>query len=256
MECAQLDLQARKRDERLADMFGAVRDRVPVNAVIATPTPASAVDAALRAVDAGFTCVKLKVGRPSLHEDVAMAAAVRRAVGDSIELRLDANGAWPLERAVHAISALEEFHPEYVEQPLPAADWLLFPELRAHCHVPIAADESALHLARARRMLDERMVDLFVLKPMAMGSLLACRDFAIDAAATGVDVVFTSLLDSALGRTAVAHMCASLQGGRAHGLATGELLREDVGRDVIEKGEFVLPDAPGIGINPLAEIAP
>ena len=66
----------------------------PGNATIGASDRAGAAEAAAAFADDGFECVKVKVG---VGDDAARVAAVRRAVGDGVALRLDANGAWTVE---------------------------------------------------------------------------------------------------------------------------------------------------------------
>jgi len=52
------------------------------------------VDEAVAAKAAGFRGAKMKVGRPSIAEDVARLSKVRAAVGDAFEVMVDANQAF------------------------------------------------------------------------------------------------------------------------------------------------------------------
>ena len=65
----------------------------------------------------GYACFKVKVGLP---DDVERVAAVREAVGPWPALRLDANAAWSVDEAVHAIRALEGARPRARGAALPA----------------------------------------------------------------------------------------------------------------------------------------
>src|SRR5918999_2373194 len=64
---------------------------VAVNAVIGAEDRAGAASAAADAVEAGFRCLKLKVGT---GDDAGRLAAVRAAAGDHVTIRGDANGGW------------------------------------------------------------------------------------------------------------------------------------------------------------------
>jgi o-succinylbenzoate synthase len=252
VECALIDLRSRIGGRTFAETLGGrFRDRVPVNAVIGAGSADDASAAASAAWRLGYGCIKLKVGAGSLEEDVARIRAVRLAVPADVLLRLDANGAWDFGEAEQALRECALYDIEYIEQPVPAAAIDELAALTVLGILPIAADESAQDLAQARTLLARHAVDLFVVKPMAAGGLRECRRFALEASARGCDVVFTSLIDSSLGRHAVAQLCASLPTShRHHGLATGELFLEDTHRDVLSEGAFVLPGTPGLGIVP------
>ena len=68
-------------------------------------------------------------------------------------------------------------------------------------------------------------------------------------------MVVTSFLDSSLGRTAALHLAASLPGElRAAGLATGELLAQDLAESPpAVEGALALPQGPGLGVVPEPE---
>ena len=207
---------------------------------------------ALLAVKQGFTCLKFKVGGAPPASDVERIAAVRAAVGDTVLIRLDANGAWDAATARSTLRRLAASDIEYIEQPVASIEELA--ELRREGILPIAADENEQHPSGAERVIELRAADLLVIKPMAAGGLIEARRIAEKASNAGMDVVFTSFIDSAVGRHAVAQLCAAMpQLARHHGLATGALFLDDVGSDNIVEGRYHLSDAAGIGFVPSLE---
>lgn len=99
-----------------------------------------------RWVDAGFGAVKIKVGKPSLDEDVDRVAAVRDVLGPDRGLMIDANQRWDLDRAITSVRALERFAPAWVEEPLRADDLDGHVALATAIDTPIAVGEN-LHTA-------------------------------------------------------------------------------------------------------------
>jgi L-alanine-DL-glutamate epimerase-like enolase superfamily enzyme len=92
-----------------------------------------------------------------------------------------------------------------------------------------------------------------VVKPAAVGGLLATTELVLLAIRHGVQVIFSNLMESAVGRFATAHLAAAygeLPG--PHGLATGAWLAEDVGPapDRLERGRLFLHRGPGLGFVP------
>ena len=79
----------------------------------------------------------MKVG---VGDDAARIAAVRRAVGDQIAIRIDANGAWTVEEAVATIEVLARAGLELVEEPVSGIEALR--EVRERVPVRIAMDET------------------------------------------------------------------------------------------------------------------
>ncbi|MFZ1729817.1 MAG: o-succinylbenzoate synthase [Bacteroidota bacterium] len=251
VECALLDLQSRMNGVSMAETLGGIQQpRIAVNITIGAGSAAEAAAAAETAWREGYSCLKLKVGKGTLEEDVERIRAVRLAVPENMLLRLDANGAYDFEQAEAALREFAMYDIDYIEQPVPVGADDELAALTGLRIISIAADESAQNLTQARRLLERRAVDLFVVKPMAAGGLIDCRRFALEAAGQGCDVVFTSLIDSSVGRQAAAQLCASLPDSpRHHGLATGALFLEDTHRDDIAQGCFILPEGAGLGFT-------
>ena len=229
--------------------------RVPVSALVAAPDPQDAAAEARRHLADGFRTLKLKLGASEFERDLARVAAVRQAAGSEVALRLDANGAWKEADTPPRLRELARFGIDFLEQPVAASEVEALARLRAAAPFPIAADESVRSKEDAAALLAASAADLLVLKPAAVGGLRVASHIAARARHAGVPVVVTSFLDSGLGRTAALHLAASLPGApRAAGLATGELLGEDLtASPPISEGSMALPQGPGLAVVPDAE---
>jgi D-arabinonate dehydratase len=70
-------------------------------------------------IEKGFSAVKLKVGALPARQDAARLKAIRQALGDDVEILLDANGGWPdSNTAIAALRRLEESRPYWIEEPV------------------------------------------------------------------------------------------------------------------------------------------
>ena len=257
---ALADAAARDAGARLAtyladeaDVDATPADAVPVNATVGDGSPDETAAEAERAVDAGFDCLKLKVGAREVDADVERVRAVRDAVGDAVALRADANGAWDRETARRALDALAPFDLAYVEQPLSAADLDGLAALRGGDPgdggggVPIAADESVA--ARGvDAVLDAGAADAVVLKPMALGGPDRALAAALRARSAGIDPVVTTTIDAVVARTAAVHVAAAIPDVSPCGLATGALLDEDLAPDPCPIADGSLPVPSGAGL--------
>ena len=220
---------------------------VPVNATIGDGSRSETVAAAERAVDDGYGCIKAKVGARPVDADVSRLRAVREAVGPTVELRADANGAWDPETARRALDGLEGLDLAYVEQPLPAESVAETARLRAETSVPIALDESlADHSIES--VLAADAADAVVLKPMALGGPDRAVDAARRAREAGVEPVITTTIDAVVARTAAVHVAGAVPNVAACGLATGELLAADLAPDPcpVSDGRIAVPEGPGL----------
>jgi L-alanine-DL-glutamate epimerase-like enolase superfamily enzyme len=234
---------------------------VPVNGTIGFAAPREGAEAALQAIQAGFTTLKLKAGAERETEDlVARVRAIRQAVGPDVRLRLDVNGAWDLPTAEERLASVARFDIEYVEQPLPADDLAGAVELRRLVAVPIAADEAVYAPSAARRLLAEGAADVLVVKPARVGGPVAVAEIAAAAAARGVPVVVSTLFETGVGIAAARACAAALpavpwRGNAArlpHGLATAGLLEHDLlGKPLlVEAGVMAAPGegSGGLGV--------
>ena len=252
LETAALDALARRDGVPVAVLLGGRGETVvPVNALASGPTLQAARQAAV-ARAAGFSCLKLKVGDlPGQEAEARRVAAVRRALGQDVRLRLDANGAWSLAEASAFLESLRPCGLELVEQPLPPGHLVETAHLRRSCGVAIALDEEVTGLQAACAALQAGAADALVLKPMTLGGPLTARRIAGVALARGVGVIVTTTIDSGVGTAVALHLAASLKDtGLAHGLATLGLLADDLvsAGPAVERGAMRLIGAPGLGI--------
>lgn len=138
------DLRARAAGLSLADLLGRRRDQVPAYASgVNRHLPLAELTGQVsRWVAAGHSRVKIKVGLPSLDQDVERVAAVRRIIGPGGRLMVDANQLWDLPAARRAARALAPFDIFWLEEPLPAEDTRGYAELRRSIDIPVAAGEN------------------------------------------------------------------------------------------------------------------
>jgi L-alanine-DL-glutamate epimerase-like enolase superfamily enzyme len=219
---------------------GAVRT-VAVNASVRASDRAGAAAAAAAAADAGFRCVKLKVG---IGDDAGRVAAVRSAVGDGLAIRVDANGAWEtIEEALANLRALAPAGIELCEEPVHGVEAMR--TLRAKSPVPLAMDETAAE----RGAPGAGAADAVCLKIGRCGGISGLLRDARAARAAGTKVYVASNFDGPLGIAAGVHAAAGLRasGPVAYcGLATlGAFEGYD---DVLcpVGGEVAVPDGPGL----------
>ncbi len=226
------------------------RPAIVLNALCEGPDRESVLAAAEAAVAAGYRALKLKADA----DPAALLAAVRERVGGGIALRLDVNGTWPAAEAPGRLAELAPFRPAYVEQPVAPGDPAADAALRAGSPVPIALDESVRSLADARALLAAGAADHLVVKLSRVGGPQVALAIAREAAAAGVGVTIASLLETGIGLAAAGVVAAALpgDGSEAHGLATAELLVDDLvtGLPVISDGRTDVLPGPGLRLAP------
>ncbi|HXF52254.1 MAG TPA: mandelate racemase/muconate lactonizing enzyme family protein [Dehalococcoidia bacterium] len=229
------------------------RESVLVNALIADPTVDGACAAAREARGAGFRAVKLKVGMAGSPEaERARIVAVREELGESVALRLDANGAWDAARAIAVLRDVAACGVEYVEQPVPPGDLDGMRAVRETTGVRVAADEAVTDAGAARRVLEADAADVLIVKPLVLGGIAPSLEVIRLALERGASVVVTTTVDAGVGVAAALHLAAALpEGSPAQGLATAHLLASDLlaGPLPVDRGEMRLPAGPGLGVT-------
>ncbi|HVS35017.1 MAG TPA: dipeptide epimerase [Gemmataceae bacterium] len=200
----------------------------------------------------GFRQLKIKVGIAG-QDDAGRLRSIRERVGAAMDLRIDANEAWPGAEAAERILALEPYGVSSVEQPSPQANLAQMAAVRKRIHTPLMLDESLCSRVDAERAVDLGACDLFNLRLSKCGGFIPSLRLAQFAQAHGLgcqlgcQVGETAVL-SAAGR----HFAASVGGLRfLEGSYDRHLVREALGTHDLTFGwggkAAALP-GPGLGV--------
>ncbi len=143
-------------------LWGAVRDRIPAYAMVGwlNFSDDEVQRACAKAADQGFGAVKMKVGYPTLAEDVARVKTVRKAIGDGIGLMVDANQSLSTAEAIQRGRAFRDLGCVWFEEPLPAHDIDGYAELAAALDIPVATGENLYTAHDFARFLNRRALDI------------------------------------------------------------------------------------------------
>lgn len=156
IDTALWDLRCKRAGLPLHVMAGGAQTRIPVydteGGWLHVPT-ALLVENAEEVKARGFRGVKIKVGKPHVSEDMKRLQAVRRAIGDSIELMVDANQGFTVAEAIRRARHYEEVDLAWFEEPLPAEDLNGHVMLREATSLPIAVGESIYSISHFREYL-------------------------------------------------------------------------------------------------------
>lgn len=140
-------------------------------------------------LDAGFTAVKMKVGRASLSDDRARVAAVRETVGPDVLLMMDANNGWSdLPTALRFLRAVEPFDPYWIEEPFGPDDIDNHARLARQTPIAIASGEIEAGRWRFREWVRQEAVQILQPDVFACGGFSEWRRIAAFAASCGLPV--------------------------------------------------------------------
>lgn len=221
---------------------------VRCNATLVAGEPAAVAADAERWAAEGFSTFKLKLG---VGDDAGQVRAVRTALGPAARIRVDANAAWDVERALRVLAELEELDVELAEQPVATLEEAS--EVAAATTIPLAADESVESRADAELAVALRACQLAGVKLAKVGG----PEEAIAIAAV-LPSYLSSALDGPVGIAAAAQVAATLAANApadsldlAHGLATQRLFAETVAASECELRDGMLypPPGPGLGVE-------
>lgn len=223
--------------------------KVTSNGVLSIKDVRSSLNTATKMIQNGFKTLKVKVGRDFENEFQLLKAL--RSEHPSIQIRIDCNRAWSFDEAVSNLSQLEPLNIEYCEEPLITKEIDKLSLLKKETSIKLAADESIRNKKDAGVLSVQNGFDVFVLKPMMIGSFSEIYVTKQQANSHYIDMVFTTSLESKIGRIITAILALGWGAKKyAHGLATGSLLSHDLNDETeINSGSYVIPQKPGIGID-------
>ncbi|MDP5184675.1 dipeptide epimerase [Blastococcus sp. BMG 814] len=190
----------------------------------------------------GFAVYKVKVGGPA---DLERLEAIRSVTG--APLRIDGNEGWTFDQARELLPRLRELGVEMVEQPFPAGDLDSFARYRElPDRLPVFVDEGCKDLASVPAVAG--YADGIVVKLAKCGGIREAQRMLAAAAALDLRVMLGCMIESQLGIAQAAQLgpLADLVDLDAHLLVSDQPFT-GLGLDA---GRVVLPDAPGLGLEP------
>ena len=161
--------------------------------------------------------------RPAAHEiahGVAIIEAVRRAIGDDIELMVEFHGRLAIDVALEVIERLKPYQPTFVEEPVAWENLDLLAELRRRTDARVAAGERLYMLADFARLFERRVVDVVQMDVAHCGGILMGKKIAAHGRAAR-----HRIRSPRLGRPGVAGGCAAPRYVLHELLSAGELRR-------------------------------
>jgi L-alanine-DL-glutamate epimerase-like enolase superfamily enzyme len=253
VEMALFDAVARARHLSIAALLGGpVRERLELSGSIGIDEPSVMAEKAATFVAAGYRTLKLKVGTPDLALDIARIREVRKAVGEAVAIRLDANSGYLPADALTFVRGLDGLGIEYLEQPVAAEHWDAMAKLTRLGIVPILADESVHTPEDAYRLIKMGGADAIKIKISKVGGYINARKIVDIAEASGTKLIIGQGICSSLEAAAEAHLACAYP--YVHPVAEmvgptklkGDLV--DPGLD-LRSGYLELPQGPGLGVT-------
>jgi o-succinylbenzoate synthase len=217
-------------------------NQVKINGLISLLDPIQADAQLEKFIQSGINHVKVKVGiKPS--QELNLIRILRKKYPQLI-WRIDANQAFSAEDAVHFLNDLKNEPIDYCEQPVDFSNTEALKFVKDNSVIAIAADESAYSLDNILHLIEQDAADVFVIKPMLIGSIQEIQAITDLIKQRGKKLVFTSSLETVVGRRITAQIAAAFTQDPEipNGLSTGYLFDSDLDyfTEKIENGFFYL----------------
>jgi len=207
----------------------------------------------------GFKAVKVRVGSTfgfdrdaAPGRSVALVKEVRAALGDDIEIMIDANSCYTAPRAIELGRALERYRVFHFEEPCPYWDLDSTAKVAKALDVPVAGGEQDWELRRFKEMLQKEAVDIVQPDLIKAGGFSVCKKIAALAEAFGC--ICTPHQTQPFGTVANLHLAASTPNCRyfqeyniEHHPFRDSLFAEPVLE--VKDGYLTVPEGPGLGVE-------
>lgn len=254
LEAAMYDALGKFYGIPVSSFFGGlVRDSIPVVWPLASGDVEKDISEALRLRDAGFSNrFKVKMGAVEPRDDVRHIEALAAALGSDTLLVIDLNGSWDFNKAAAYLPPLIAAGVDIVEQPIERWNREGLRDLSMKLDAPLMADESVCTPADAFAMARMRAAQIFALKPMKHGGLMATEKVAALGEAAGIPCFGGTFLESGLGVAAALNLFGALSNCTAGCELIGpHWLREDILAEPLEFKDFAItvPTRPGLGVE-------
>lgn len=225
--------------ENLTDLFdspfGRGEEGITINGLVWMGTYEEMLARLEEKLQAGFHCVKLKIGAIDFFKELDLIKRIRDVyTQQQVELRVDANGGFLPENAMSQLEALAKYDIHSIEQPIKQHQWPKMAQLCRETPLPIALDEELIGVnvrSMKEALLDTIRPQYIILKPSLHGGIYGCNEWIQLASQRGIGSWITSALESNIGLHAIAHYAAKVYGPNVEmpqGLGTGQLFTDNI----------------------------
>lgn len=244
VEMAFLSLQADNTFELFPSDFTKGKDSITINGLVWMGEEAFMKQQIEEKLADGFTCIKLKIGAIDFQQELDLLAFIRKHFDEStIEIRVDANGAFSPDEALEKLQLLSKYQLHSIEQPIKAGQFVAMQQLCKQTPFPIALDEELIGVFAFEdkvKLLETIQPQYIILKPSFIGGIKGSLEWIEIAEKMNIGWWITSALESNVGLNAIAQFTYTLNNKMPQGLGTGGLYTNNFDCPLeIKKGQLV-----------------
>lgn len=241
VEQAFLSLKADNPFELFPSPFTKQKVPIPINGLIWMGEKAFMKQQIVEKLEQGFDCIKLKIGAINFEAELDLLKFIRSQFSpETIEIRVDANGAFSVTEALQKLDKLSKFQLHSIEQPIAVKQYKNMQELCMQTPLPIALDEELIGVFEEKKkqeLLSFIKPQYIILKPSLIGGFKGSLSWISACKANNTDWWITSALESNIGLNAISQFTYTLNNPLPQGLGTGGLYTNNFEAPLtVEKG--------------------
>ena len=167
-------IQAKALGMPLSRLLGGYSEKVPAYAshmLFRNWTLDELQKDAVSLVDQGFRCMKMNMGDKSLNDEIERIRVIREAVGEDIDIMIDANWSWTIPQAIKIGHALEPYNVKWLEDPLASDDAEDLRQVANALSIPIAAGETYCTKYEFRHLMEKRAANVIIVDLQRVGGI-------------------------------------------------------------------------------------
>ena len=194
-------------------------------------------------ISQGFSCIKMKIGAIDFDMEIDLLRFIRQNFDDkTVEIRVDANGAFDESEALYKINQITGFQIHSIEQPIKKNHTDTMSVLCKSTKIPIALDEELIGVfstEEKHNLLEKIRPQYIILKPSFIGGFRGTLEWISIAEKLNIGWWITSALESNVGLNAIAQFTFMQNISMAQGLGTGSLYTNNFdGPLTVSKGQL------------------
>ena len=200
---------------------------IPINGLVWMGEKSFMKQQIVEKIQHGFSCIKLKIGAIDFKAELDLLDYIRTEFSsEDIEIRVDANGAFPVEEALNKLKRLCEFDIHSIEQPIKQGQFEKMAELCRESPIPIALDEELIGITsvtKKEELLQIIKPQYVIFKPSLIGGFRGTQEWLDIAEKFKIGWWVTSALESNVGLNTIAQWTFTKESPMPQGLGTGGL---------------------------------
>lgn len=232
LEQAYLSLQSQDNFVLFPSLFTNGEEGILTNGLIWMGSKSEMVNQVKQKLKENYTCIKLKIGALDFDQELEVLRFIRNEFDEkTIEIRVDANGAFNSFDVLDKLNKLSEYKIHSIEQPIKSGQIKFLADLCKISPIPIALDEELIgnySLEEKKQLLEFVKPFYIVLKPGLLGGFNKTEEWIKEAEKNKISWWLTSALESNVGLNAIAQYAFSKNITIPQGLGTGGLYRNNI----------------------------